>query len=112
MAQIGRMFTGSSHTSIAFTANCEKPTRLLCNPVMCKCVYNPDEPGIFKNPWNDADIETSGPAWARITVECGRGHWLWPIINDHLDILDTRLVDAATRAFGIEFTQGCITNDD
>jgi len=42
----------------------EKPTRLLCNPVLCKCEFNPDEPGIFKNPWKDADIETPGPAWA------------------------------------------------
>jgi hypothetical protein len=90
----------------------EKPSRLLCNPVMCKCEYNPVEQGIFKNPWNDADIATSGLAWARFTVEFGVGNWLWPMITDHLDILDPRLVDIATRAFGIEFTQGCITNDD
>ena len=90
----------------------EKPSRLLCSPLTCKCVYNPDEPGIFKNPWNDADIENSGPAWARFTVEFGVADWLWPMISDSLDILDTRLVDAATAAFGVKFTQGCITSDD
>ena len=98
-----------------YRVNCKlrgKPSRLLCNPVMCKCEYKADEEGIFKNPWNDADIETSGLAWARFTIEFGIGNWLWPMITDHLDILDPRLVDAATRAFGIEFTQGCISNDD
>lgn len=90
----------------------EKVSRLLCNPLTCKCEFKADEAGVFENPWSGAPIETSGPAWARFTIEFGIGNWLWPMITDHLDILDTRLVDAATRIFGIEFTQGCITNDD
>lgn len=98
-----------------FRVNCNlrgKIERLRCSPVNCKCEFKPDETGIFENPWNREQIETSGLAWARFTIEFGIGDYLMPMIADSLDILDARLVEAANRIFGIEFTQGCICNDD
>jgi hypothetical protein len=98
-----------------FRVNCvlrKKAERLRCSPITCKCEYKPDEIGIFENPWNREQIETSGLAWARFTVEFGIGDYLMPMITGSLDILDARLVEATNRIFGEEFTQGCICNDD
>jgi hypothetical protein len=63
-----------------------------------KCDIKPDEPGIFENPWNDKPIQTSGRACARFWIQIAIGDWKLPIVTDSLDILDTRLVAAATRS--------------
>lgn len=98
-----------------FSVRCRKrqePTHFLHSFFGCKCELRADEPGIFKNPWNDQVIETSALGCARFWIEIGIGNWLMPKITDSLDILDPRLVAAADGAFGVEFQQGCIRNDD
>jgi hypothetical protein len=99
----------------SFSVHCnlrQEITHFLHSPLTCKCDLKPDEPGIFENPWNDKPIETSGLACARFWIKFGIGDWLMPMITDSLEILDTHLVATASNTFGVEFTQGCICNDD
>ncbi|MGH9591158.1 MAG: hypothetical protein ACRD25_12240 [Terracidiphilus sp.] len=99
----------------SFTVRCKvrkKVTHLLHSSFGCKCDVKAVEPGIFENPWNNQPIKTSGLGSARFWIEFGIGDWLIPMITDSLDILDARLVVLAVETFRMEFTQGCISNDD
>jgi hypothetical protein len=99
----------------SFTIRCklrEEITHLLHSAFGCKCDLQPNEPAIFDNPWNKQPIETSGLACARFWIEFGIGDWLMPMITGSLDILDARLVRLTSNVFRIEFTQGCLCNDD
>ena len=78
----------------------------------CTCDLKPDEPAVFENPWNDEPVQTGALGCARFWIEFGIGDYLIPMVRDRLDILDPRLVDAASEIFGIKFGQGCIRNDD
>jgi hypothetical protein len=82
------------------------------SPFGCKCDLAPDVPGIFKNPWTDAPIETAARGCARFWIEIRIGGWLMPMIADSFEILDPRLVSATQNVFGVEFGQGCVCNDD
>lgn len=99
----------------SFTVRCKLRrdiTHFLHSVFGCACDLKPNEPAIFENPWNHQPIETSGLASARFWIEFGIGEWLMPIISDSLDILDARLVNLANKIFRMEFTQGCMCNDD
>lgn len=99
----------------AFSVRCrrrQEPTHFLHSFFGGKWEPGADAQGIFKNPWNDQVIETSAPVSARFWIEIGIGNWLMPKVTDSLEILDSRWVAAADRAFGVEFRQGCIRNDD
>jgi hypothetical protein len=87
-------------------------THLLHSGFGCKCDVEANEPSIFENPWTKQPIQTTGVAFARFWIEFGIGDWLMPMITDRLEILDTRLVEPVREAFGVDFTQSCICNDD
>lgn len=98
-----------------FSVRCrqrEKITHFLHSPFGCTCEVRPDDPGTFENPWNDAQIETSGLACARFWIDIGIGNYLVPMIADTLDILDPRMVSLTEETFAMRFTQGCFCNDD
>jgi hypothetical protein len=90
----------------------KKTTHLLHSGFGCECDVKANEPSVFENPWTKRPIQTSGLAFVRFWIEFGVGDWLIPMITDDLEILDTRLVESAREVFGVEFTQGCICNDD
>jgi len=99
----------------SFSVHCkrrEKITHFLHSPFGCKCEIKPDEPAIFENPWNHKLIQTSALASARFWIQISIDDWLIPMIIDTLEILDTRFLATANSVFGVEFTQGCICNDD
>jgi hypothetical protein len=99
----------------SFSVRCklrQKITHFLHSSFGCKCAIEPNEPGIFENPWNHKPIQTSGLACARFWIQIAIGDYLMPMVTDSLDILDTRLVAAANNSFGVAFAQGCICNDD
>ena len=99
----------------SFTIRCKlrhQITHFLHSAFGCKCDLNLNDPATFENPWNKQPISTSGPACARFWIEFGIGDWLMPMITDSLEILDARLVNLANNIFSVEFTQGCMCNDD
>lgn len=82
----------------SFTIRCvlrREITHFLHSMFGCKCDLKPDEPAIFKNPWNHQTLETSGIACARFWIEFGIGEYLMPMITNSLEILDPRLVSLA-----------------
>ncbi len=101
--------------SYSFTVRCklrQQITHFLHSAFGCKCDLKPNEPAIFENPWNDQPIQTSGLACTRFWIEFGISDWLMPMITDSFEILDPRLVMLANHIFRVEFTQGCLCNDD
>lgn len=78
----------------------------------CKCDMKANEASIFENPWTRQPIQTAGLSWGCFWIEFGVGDWLMPMITDSLEILNYRLLASAREAFEMEFTQGCICNDD
>jgi hypothetical protein len=99
----------------SFTVRCKlrhEITHFIHSAFACKCDLTQNEPAIFENPWNNQPIQTSGLACARFWIEFGIGDWLMPMITDNLEILDSRLVTLADNIFRVEFTQGCMCNDD
>jgi hypothetical protein len=99
----------------SFSVRCklrQKPTHFLHSPFGCKCELKADERVAFENPWNQQLIQTSGWACVRFWIEFGIDDYLMPMITDSLEILEPRLVAVARDVFGLEFSQGCLCNDE
>jgi hypothetical protein len=64
--------------------------------------------GIFTNPHNLEIIEIPNAGSARFWVQFELGKFLFPkIVNDDLELLNPKIVEAAEGAFGTRFVQGC-----
>ncbi len=63
--------------------------------------------GIFHNPDTLEVIEVPNAGCARFWIEFEFGKMLFPRIEDHLDLIEPRIVEVAETAFGIKFVQGC-----
>lgn len=63
--------------------------------------------GIFPNPWTGEVIEVQNAGCARFWIEFEFGKFLYPEIQDNLEVLKSSLVHVAMDCFHIEFNQGC-----
>lgn len=62
----------------------------------------------FRNPRNNNRIEVRHGVRARFWVEFRFGEYLWPRIEDSLELLHPEIVAAAVEIFGTSFYQGCL----
>jgi hypothetical protein len=65
-------------------------------------------PSEFRNPRNGRGIEVPHAAGARFWIEFRFGEYLWPKIDESLELLDPKIVAAAVEIFGTGFFQGCL----
>lgn len=66
-----------------------------------------DRVGYFYQPSTGAIIKVPNAGCARFWIEFEFGNWLFPLINDHLNVLAPSVVDCAEISFGTSFVQGC-----
>jgi hypothetical protein len=66
-----------------------------------------DRTGFFSNPRTMETIEVPEAGCTRFWVEFALGKWLFPKIDDSLDLLPPSIVQAAEQTFKVGFNQGC-----
>jgi hypothetical protein len=66
-----------------------------------------DRTGIFHNPQTLEIIKVPKAGCARFWIEFEFGKWLFPSINDRLDLIEPKIVALAKKEFGVNFVQGC-----
>lgn len=68
---------------------------------------NENRNGIFPNPWTGDAIEVADAGCARFWVEFEFGKFLYPGVNNSLEVLNPSMVLAAEQCFRTKFAQGC-----
>jgi hypothetical protein len=63
--------------------------------------------GIFPNPWTGAAIEVPNAGSTRFWIEFEFGKFVYPPIDQTLDVLSSPLVQRAQECFATKFAQGC-----
>jgi hypothetical protein len=63
--------------------------------------------GFFSNLHRGTVVEVADGGSARFWIEFELGKFLFPLLEDNLDLLEPAIVQAAQQVFGIEFVQGC-----
>jgi hypothetical protein len=63
--------------------------------------------GIFNHPCTNKIIEVPNAGCARFWIEFEFGKWLFPKMDDRLDLLEPSIVETAGDCFGVSFIQGC-----
>jgi hypothetical protein len=66
-----------------------------------------DRLGVFHNPNTLEVIEVPNAGCARSWIEFEFGKMLFPAIDDRLDLMEPKIVEAAEAALGVKFVQGC-----
>jgi hypothetical protein len=63
--------------------------------------------GIFHYPSTLEVIKVPNAGCARFWIEFEYGQALFPTIDDHLDLIEPKIIAAAEKALGVKFSQGC-----
>jgi|SRR5579862_2572354 len=63
--------------------------------------------GVFHHPCTNRIIEVPGAGCARFWIQFEFGKWLFPKIEDSLNLLDPSIVKLAKTSLGTDFLQGC-----
>src|SRR5262249_42551836 len=66
-----------------------------------------DRLGIYHNPNPFEVIEVPNAGCSRFWIEFEYGKMLFPRIEDRLDLIEPKILDAAIQHFGVKFAQGC-----
>jgi hypothetical protein len=75
-------------------------------PSFGKPCTSTDHTGVFQHPLTGAIIEVPNAGCARFWIEFEFGKWLFPRINNDLNLLNAPIVDCAQESFGTKFVQG------
>jgi hypothetical protein len=63
--------------------------------------------GVFHHPCTNKILEVPNAGCARFWVQFEFGKWLFPKIEDSLNLLEPSVVELAKTSFGTDFVQGC-----
>jgi hypothetical protein len=74
-------------------------------------VRSTDREGVFRHPTNGQTIRVPNAGFARFWIQVEVGKWIFPRIDDSLEVLDPAIVACAARSFDGKFVQGCFWYD-
>lgn len=76
-------------------------------PAFCQPDRSHNRIGIFHHPCTNKIIEVPGAGCARFWIQFEFGKWLFPNIEDSLNLVDPSIVELAKTSLGTDFLQGC-----